>query len=93
MLCNQMHINHRLEPFENIISNPDNKRMELDKLKEEIDIFNNYVKKIISGLNQLIENMETYYKIFNNIFNNYNVNNKNYQVLKNINKISINNNI
>ena len=93
MICSQMHINHRLEPFENIISNPDNKRMELDKLKEEIDIFNNYVKKIISGLNQLIENMETYYKIFNNIFNNYNVNNKNYQVLKNINQISINNNI
>ena len=67
-----------------MISNPDNKRIELD---------NNYVKKIINGLNQLIENIETYYKIFNNIFNNYNVNNKNYQILKNVRQININNNI
>ena len=93
MLCNQNHINHRLEPFENLISNPDSKRIELDKLKDEIDIFNNHVKKIINGLNQLIENMETYYKIFNNIFNNYNVSNKNYQILKNISQINLNNNI
>ena len=93
MSCNQMHINHRLEPFENLISNPDSKRFELDKLKDEIDIFNNHVKKIINGLNQLIENMETYYKIFNNIFNNYNVSNKNYQILKNISQINLNNNI
>ena len=93
MLCNQEHSNHNLESFEDIISNPDNKRIELDKLKTEINIFNNNVRKIISGLNQLIENMETYYKIFNNIFNNYDVKNKNYQVLKNMNQIDTNNNI
>ena len=93
MLCNQAHLNHKLESYENIISNPDNKRIELDKLKNEIDIFNKNVKKIINGLNQLIENMETYYNIFNNVFNNYNVNNKNYHVLKNINQINLNTNI
>ena len=88
MLCNQSHSNHKLESFENIISDLDNKRIELDKLKKEIDIFNNNVKKIINGLNQLIENMDIYYKIFNNIFNNYDVKNKNYQVLNNINQIN-----
>ena len=93
MLCNQAHLNHKLESYENIISNPDNKRIELDKIKNEIDIFNKNVKKIINGLNQLIENMETYYNIFNNIFNNYNVNDKNYHVLKNINQINLNTNI
>ena len=93
LLCNQLHSMHKLEPFENIISNPDNKRIELDKLKNEIDIFNKNVRKIINGLNQLIENMEIYYNIFNDIFNNYNVNNKNYQVLKNISQIDLNNNI
>ena len=93
MLCNKNHINHKLESFENIISNPDNKRAELDRLKKEIDVFNNNVKKIISGLNQLIENMETYYKIFDDIFNNYNVKNKNFNVLKNINQINLENNI
>ena len=67
LICNKEHINHNLQSFENIISNPDGKRSELDKLKNEINIFNNHVKKIISGLNQLMENMETYYKIFDNI--------------------------
>ena len=37
--------------------------------------------------------MENYYNIFNNLFNNFSVNNKNYHVLKNINQIDINNNI
>ena len=93
MACNQLHINHRLESFENIISNVDNKRTDLDKLKNEIDIFNNNIKKIINGLNQIIDNIENYYKILNDIFNNYNIYNKNYQVLKNMNQININNNI
>ena len=91
MLCNQNHSSHNLENFENVISNPDNKRIELDELKEEIDNFNNSVKKIISGLNQLMQNMETYYKILNDIYNNYNINNKNYQVLKNVSEINIKN--
>ena len=69
LICNKEHLNHNLQSFENIISSPDSKRAELDKLKNEINIFNNHVKKIISGLNQLMENMETYYKIFDNILN------------------------
>jgi hypothetical protein len=67
-ICKKAHINHKLKSFNNIISNPDDKRADLDKLKNEINIFNNHVKKIISGLNQLMENMENYYKIFDNIF-------------------------
>ena len=44
MLCYQKHINLWLEPFENMISNPDNKRIELDKLKDEIDtLFKYYI--------------------------------------------------
>ena len=93
MLCNQLHSDHRLESFENIISEPDGKKAEIDKLKKEIDIFNKNVKKIINGLNHLVENMEALYKINNNIFNNFNINNKNYHSLKNIEQINLNNNI
>jgi len=92
-LCHNEHINHKLQSFENFISNIDGKRIDLNKLKNEINIFNIHVKKIITGLNQLIENMETYYKIFDNIFNNYNINNNNYQVLKNLSQINLNENI
>ena len=91
--CKQDHFNHNIESFESIISNPDDKRGELDKLKKEIDIFNNNIKKIINGLNLLIENMQTYYKILNNIFNNFDIKNKNYRVLMNMNQINMNNNI
>ena len=93
LICNKEHLNHNLQSFENIISSPDSKRAEFDKLKNEINIFNNHVKKIISGLNQLMENMETYYKIFDNILNNYNIKNNNYQVLMNLNQINLDANI
>ena len=63
MLCNQAHLNHKLESYENIITNPDDKRIELDKLKNEIDIFNKNVKKIINGLNQLITKIIMYLRI------------------------------
>ena len=92
-ICHNEHKNHKLQSFENFISNVDNKRTELNKLKNEIDIFNSQVKKIINGLNQLIENVENYYKIFDNIFNNYNIKNNNYQVLKNLSQINLDNNI
>ena len=92
MQCDKMHKDHQLEDFEKMISNVDNKRNVLDKLKEEIDVFNDHCKKIINGLNQLIKNLETYYQILNNIFNNFNPKNKNYQILQNINQINISNN-
>ena len=92
-LCENEHSKHKLDNYKNIISNIDNKKIELEKIKIEIDIFNNNVKKIINGLNQLIENMEIYYKIFNNIYNNFDEKNKNYNVLNNMKLIDINNNI
>ena len=87
MLCLKNHSNHKIESFENIIPNQDEARNKLDQLREEINTFNNNIKRIINGLNQLIDNIETYYKIFDNILINYNIKNKNYQVLKNINEI------
>ena len=75
------------------IPNEDDTINKLNKLRAEINIYSNNIKKIINGLNHLIENMETYYKIFDKILTNYNIKNKNYQVLKNINEINIDNNI
>ena len=90
---NNVHLNHNVESLEEIISDPDNKREELDKIQNEVNIFINNIKKIISGLNELIVNMESYYKILNNIYNNYDVKNKNYQSLDNMNQININSDI
>jgi hypothetical protein len=91
--CYQTHSLHNLESFDDIISEPDNKKIELEIFRNEINIFNNNIKKIINGLNQLIANMETYYQIFNDIFNTYDIKNKNFQVLDNMKQIDTNSDI
>ena len=45
MLCIKNHINHKIESFENIIPNQDDKRNKLDRLRNEINNFNNDIKK------------------------------------------------
>ena len=62
-------------------------------MKKEIDIFNNNIKEIINKLNEMINIMNIYYEINNNIINNYEKKNRNYQVLQNIKQININNEI
>ena len=89
--CSLSHSEHNLESFEDIIIEPDNKKIELEKIKDEINILSNNIQKIIYGLNQLVKSLETYYKTFNNIFNNYDTKKKNYYVLDTIKQININN--
>ena len=68
-----------------------NKRL-LD-FKKEIDSFNSEIKNIINKLKELIKIMDMYYEIYNNIFNNYKMKNRNYQKLQNIKEINANNDI
>ena len=56
-----------------------------------MELFNNNLKEIIKQLNDLIDSMNIYYEINNNILNNYEKQNRNYQKLKNIKEININN--
>ena len=62
-------------------------------MKNEIDKFNNKIKEIMKQLNDLSDIIKIYYEINSNILNNYTKQNRNYQTLKNINDISINNEI
>ncbi len=52
---------------------------------------NNNIKEIIYKLNKVIVNFENYYKIVNDTINNYNISNRNYEILKNIKEINNNN--
>ena len=63
----------------------------MDELKAAINIFNNNISKIINKLNKVMNNIDIYYKINDEILKNYDFKYKNYQTLKNINEI--NNNI
>ena len=55
----------------------------LDKEKDKVEIEYNLKK-----LDKIIDNIEIYYKITNNFMNNYNIRNKNYILLMNINNIN-----
>ena len=60
-------------------------------LKEYIDLFNKNVKIIINILNEVMNKINIYYKINEDIINNYNNKNINYEIIYNLNKIKDNN--
>ena len=57
---------------------------EMIEFRNNIDKLYKNIKEIIIKLNNIIDNIEIYYKIYNDIINNYEMNNRNYQILKNI---------
>ena len=70
-------IYHR-EIFEN--SKIDN----LNELRTKIGELKGEIKNIIDKFNTFLNNLEIYYEINNNMVNNFNINNKNFQILSNM---------
>ena len=92
-LCENEHKNHKNEneAYGDILPNIDKIKEKVNILRKEIDKFNNKIKELIYKLNKVMEYMEIYYKINDNILNNYNIKNRNYEILENINEINNNN--
>ena len=59
-------------------------KKKLSELRQTIDIFENNLKEIISILNKVAQNIELYYNINNNIFQNFNNEKRNYESLSNL---------
>ena len=88
MLCeNEHNKNHNIIDYKNLIINKNIIKSEVNEFKELIDKFNNEIDKLIDLLSKLKDNMKIYYKIYFDIVNNYEIQNKNYEILKNINEI------
>ena len=85
--------NHKFIHYSDIVKDKDDNnikdlRLKIDKLKDEKkNIKDDLLSQDI--FNKVIENLEIYYDISNNIFINYSIRNKNYQLLMNF--ININN--
>ena len=93
LLCTDEHKNHEIVNFENIFVKKDEYSKDLNdfgiiisKLKEHFD----EIKEIF---NNIISNIDKYYKINQNIFDNYEYNKRNYHVLNNLNEFKNNNKI
>ena len=88
IICEKEHNNHNIISLGNIM--PDKNILEENKndLKNIINKFNNEIKDIINKLNNIINNIEEYYNIYNDIIKEYEIQNRNYEILENINYIN-----
>ena len=92
-LCESEHAYHKTISFNNLKDDIEKSKNKLTEYRTVLDAFNKQIYEIIKKLNKVIEDMNTYYAIINNIYQSYDDKYINYQVLKNINEINTNNSI
>ena len=90
-LCEREHKFHEKISFGDIILNKEELVNKKNSLKNKIGLFIIEILNIIKKLKEVINKMKIYYKINENIINNYNIKNRNYEILYNLNKIKENN--
>ena len=94
MLCENEHNkdnnNHNIIDYKRLIENKNELNNEMNKFKKKIDKFNDDIKKIIELLSDVVKKMNIYYEINNNLVNNYEPQNKNFEILQNIKEIKNN---
>ena len=87
--CENNHSNnHYTISFGKIFPKKEDLTNKLNVLKNNIDKFKIEIKKIKDILDYTLENIEHYYKIISNIYNNFNIKKRNYTILTNINGIN-----
>ena len=85
MQCEIAHKNHKIMPYNNIICDINELKNKLNEYRKKIDEMNKYINDIIKKLSKISENMESFYKILNDMINNYDIKNRNYEIFKNLN--------
>ena len=94
--CLGKEINHKIIFYSKIIIEKEKKMEEIKELRRIIDKMHTEVDNIIYKIKIVMENIEIYYKICNDVINNYDNKNRNYEIIQNINEIinkEINNDI
>ena len=90
IICGNKHKNHSLINYEDMIPNENKIKEYMNKLKELINILKNNIEDIKNKLNKVIENMQIYYNINNDLINNFKINKINYEILLNLQEINNN---
>ena len=92
-LCEEEHNNHEIILLRKMMIDKKELMIKLDELKKSINIFKEDINKIMEILNNVKDNLDNYYKLEEYIFNNYDKNERNYEILYNINELINFNNI
>jgi surface protein len=91
MNCYFDHKDHNIFEYQIIIPIKEKVNEDLVELRNKIDQIDQFMKEVNEKFKIVKEKLEKFYQINCDIYNNYNLQDKNYQILKNINEI--NNNI
>ncbi len=83
---------HKIKSFKDFSYNKGELNKDLKKYQDKIIKVNEKIEEIINIMNDLKKNIENYNDIFYNILNNYEQDNRNYYILKNIDEL-LNNSI
>ena len=84
------HKNHKRINFIDILPNKDDLIKKIKQLKDYIYLFNNEINMLINILNEIKNKMNIYYKINEDIINNYDNKNRNYEILYYLNQFQNN---
>jgi len=88
--CEIGHNNHEIINYTNILPDENKLKEEIKEFRNKIEKLNDKINKIIKVLNKIKENIGIYFKIYNDIINNYKMEDINYEILYNINEIKNN---
>ena len=85
------HKNHKRIFFVDILPKKEDLIKKKQLLKSTIDDFNSEIKVLISRFNEVTNKINIYYKIIEDMINNYDNKNRNYEIIYNLNQIQNNN--
>ena len=89
--CQSNHdMKHKITNYVDILPKKEEIKEELNKFKNQINRLKEEINNINNIFNEIVESLDKYYKINEEILNNYEIQNRNYQLLKNINAIKDN---
>ena len=84
-LC-EVHKNHKRINFIDILPKKMDLIEKINNLKYFINLFNNDINRLLKLLNEVKDKMNMYYKIHEDMINNYDNKNRNYELLYNLNQ-------
>ena len=87
ILCKNEHLNHETTFLEELLLDKRDLQIELNKFKENFEIFQNDINEMIQKIENVKENLNIYYKIVNDMINNYDMRNRNYETFFNLKEI------
>jgi len=82
--CENQHNSHKTTSYGSIMPDEEELKDRILNLKERINDVKKDIKDIISKLERLTEYLDKYFKINNDIINNFDIKKKNYSIMQNI---------